>query len=35
MPAALKSDLIAVEDYLAGEAGSETKHEYIGGVILP
>jgi Uma2 family endonuclease len=33
MQAALKSDVITVEDYLAGEEASEAKHEYIGGVV--
>jgi Uma2 family endonuclease len=33
MKAALKSDFLSVEDYLAGEEASELKHEYIGGVV--
>jgi len=33
MTAALKWNLIAVEDYLAGELLSPIKHEYIGGVV--
>ena len=33
MSAALKLDLIAVEDYLAGELISPIKHEYLGGVV--
>lgn len=33
MGAAHKLSLISVEDYLAGELRSETKHEYLGGVI--
>ena len=33
MTAALKWNLIAVEDYLAGELVSPIKHEYIGGVV--
>ncbi len=33
MTAAEKLDLIAVEDYLAGELVSEVKHEYLGGVV--
>ena len=33
MSAAHKLNLISVEDYLAAELRSETKHEYLGGVI--
>lgn len=33
MSAALKWNLISVEDYLAGELVSPTKHEYVGGVV--
>lgn len=33
MTAALKWDLISVEDYLEGELVSPIKHEYIGGVV--
>jgi Uma2 family endonuclease len=33
MSAALKWNLVSVEDYLAGELDSATKHEYLGGVI--
>ena len=33
MSAAHKLSLISVEDYLAAELRSETKHEYLGGVI--
>lgn len=33
MGAALKLNLISVEDYLAGELESEIKHEYLGGVV--
>jgi Uma2 family endonuclease len=33
MRAAQKQSLISVEDYLAGELVSPTKHEYVGGVI--
>lgn len=33
MSAALKWNLVSVEDYLASELGSETKHEYVGGVV--
>jgi Uma2 family endonuclease len=33
MKAALKSDFVSVEDYLAGEEASDLKHEYIGGVV--
>ena len=33
MTAALKWNLISVEDYLAGELVSPIKHEYIGGVV--
>ncbi len=33
MSAALKFDLIGVEDYLAGELVSPIKHEYIAGVV--
>jgi Uma2 family endonuclease len=33
MTAALKRDLISVEDYLAGELVSTVKHEYLGGVV--
>lgn len=33
MTAAKKLNLISVEDYLAGELDSPTKHEYLGGVV--
>jgi Uma2 family endonuclease len=33
MSAALKWNLISVEDYLAGELESPIKHEYVGGVV--
>jgi Uma2 family endonuclease len=33
MSAAPKRDLVSVEDYLAGELTSPTKHEYVGGVV--
>jgi Uma2 family endonuclease len=33
MSAALKWDLITIEDYLAGELVSPVKHEYVGGVV--
>lgn len=33
MSAALKWNLISVEDYLAGELDSAIKHEYVGGVV--
>ena len=33
MSAALKWNLVSVEDYLAGELVSPIKHEYLGGVI--
>ena len=33
MTAALKWNLISVDDYLAGELDSPIKHEYIGGVV--
>lgn len=33
MSAALKWDLVSIEDYLAGELASPIKHEYVGGVI--
>ena len=33
MSAALKWNLISVEDYLRGELSSPIKHEYIGGVV--
>lgn len=33
MTAALKWNLISVEDYLAGELDSPVKHEYLGGVV--
>jgi Uma2 family endonuclease len=33
MSAAQKLNLIAVEDYLAGELTSPVKHEYLGGVV--
>lgn len=33
MSAALKLNLISVEDYLAGELISPVKHEYLGGVV--
>lgn len=34
MPAAEKIDLVSVDDYLAGEESSETKHEYIAGSVI-
>jgi Uma2 family endonuclease len=33
MSAALKWNLVSVEDYLANELASPTKHEYVGGVV--
>src|SRR5713226_10746586 len=33
MSAAKKLNLISVEDYLASELDSPTKHEYLGGVV--
>lgn len=33
MTAAEKLDLVAVEDYLAGELNSTVKHEYLGGTV--
>ena len=33
MQAAARVETMSVEDYLASEEGSETKHEYIGGAI--
>jgi Uma2 family endonuclease len=33
MSAALKWNLVSVEDYLAGELESPSKHEYLGGVV--
>jgi Uma2 family endonuclease len=33
MQAAFKRELVSVDDYLAGEEGSEVKHEYLGGVV--
>lgn len=33
MSAIEKSELITVEDYLAGELASPVKHEYVGGVV--
>jgi Uma2 family endonuclease len=33
MTAALKWNLVSIEDYLAGELESPIKHEYIGGVV--
>ena len=33
MGAALKWNLVSVEDYLAGELESPIKHEYVGGVV--
>ena len=33
MRTARPSDLISVEDYLAGEQSSEIRHEYIGGIV--
>jgi Uma2 family endonuclease len=33
MSAALTSNLVSVEDYLAGELVSPAKHEYLGGVV--
>src|SRR6516162_7425823 len=33
MSTATKFHLVSVEDYLAGELDSPTKHEYLGGVV--
>ncbi|MSQ96313.1 MAG: Uma2 family endonuclease [Gemmataceae bacterium] len=33
MTAALKWNLVSIEDYLAGELDSPIKHEYLGGVV--
>ncbi len=33
MSAAIRWDLVSVEDYLAGELTSPIKHEYLGGVV--
>src|SRR5580765_8450054 len=33
MSAALKWNLVSVDDYLAGELESPIKHEYVGGVV--
>jgi Uma2 family endonuclease len=33
MQTALKSEFVSVEDYLAGEAASETRHEYLNGTV--
>lgn len=33
MNAVQRLEPIAAKDYLAGELGSETKHEYVGGVV--
>jgi Uma2 family endonuclease len=33
MSAALKWNLVSVQDYLANELASPTKHEYVGGVV--
>ena len=33
MSAALKWNLVSVDDYLAGELESPMKHEYLGGVV--
>lgn len=33
MSAVQRQNLIAVEDYLAGELASSVKHEYLGGVV--
>jgi len=33
MSAALKLNLVSVEDYLAGELASPVKHEYLGGIV--
>jgi hypothetical protein len=33
MRAAPKWDLVAIDDYLAGELVSPVKHEYVGGVV--
>lgn len=33
MSAAIRWNLVSVEDYLAGELTSPTKHEYLGGVV--
>src|SRR5438067_750787 len=33
MSAALKLNLVSIDDYLAGELESPIKHEYLGGVV--
>lgn len=33
MQAAVKQDLVSVEEYLAAEELSEVRHEYLGGVV--
>ncbi|MEO7100820.1 MAG: Uma2 family endonuclease [Luteolibacter sp.] len=33
MTAVQQPDFIAIDDYLAGEEGSDTKHEYLGGTV--
>jgi len=33
MSAALKRNLVSIEDYLAGELVSAVKHEYFGGFV--
>jgi Uma2 family endonuclease len=33
MQAALKSDFISVEEYLAGEQGNDFRHEYLDGAV--
>ena len=34
MSAAMKWNLISVDDYLAGESRSPIKHDYVGGVVF-
>jgi Uma2 family endonuclease len=33
MQTALKSEFVSIEDYLAGEEASETRHEYVNGTV--
>jgi len=33
MTAEANPELVSIEEYLAGEEGSDTKHEYLGGVV--
>ena len=33
MQAAAKSEFVSVADYLAAETASQTRHEYLGGLV--